>query len=220
VNRVSQVQWRLGLNPYQVYDECYGGAPDARGVFWETETSAQVMLPDGLNMAEDDQYTQFVHSLSQYKNVTVRIPCSYTDDREIYLNRADVRTALHVPASVQYWLPCSNIAYVKQYVNVRAEYNKVLERGHRILAFYGDLDMACDHLGGMWFVESLQKTLVQPFKQWFYKDTMGYSQIAGFVSQYERLTFVSMKGAGHFVPTDSPVASLDMFERFLTGRPY
>jgi cathepsin A (carboxypeptidase C) len=219
VARVSNVQWRLGLNPYDVYAECYGGAPDARGVYWETAAAAEVMLADGSTLYADEQYSQFVRALSAAKNVTVRIPCSYTDDRETYLNRADVRAALHVEPE-QYWLPCSNIAYVKQYVNVRAEYNKILDRGHRILVFFGDLDMACDHLGGMWFVESLDKQVVEPFKQWFYPDSLGFNQIAGFVSQYDRLTFVSVKGAGHFVPTDSPVAAFQMFERFLTNKPY
>jgi hypothetical protein len=32
-------------------------------------------------------------------------------------------------------------------------------QGHHILAYYGDLDMACDHLSGMWFTESLNLTV-------------------------------------------------------------
>jgi len=220
VARVANVQWYMGLNPYAVYDECYGGAPDRNGVFWQKGGRAEVMLQDGVNRPFDDEYYQSVRSLSQQMNVTVRIPCSFTDDREIYLNRADVRAALHVPSTVQYWLPCANLAYVKQYAHVRNEYNKVLEKGHRILSYYGDTDMACDHLGGRWFIESLGRQSLDPFKQWFYPDSLGYNQIAGFVSQYQNLTYVSVKGAGHFVPTDSPVASFIMFEKFLTNQPY
>jgi len=220
VNRVGQIQWRIGLNPYDLYAECYGGAPDARGVYQENGGRAVVMLPEGMNRALDDEYSKFVQSLSEVMNVTVRIPCSYTDDREIYLNRADVREALHIPPNVQYWLPCSNIGYVKQYVHVRNEYHKVLNSGHRVLVYSGDLDMACDHLGSMWFVESLGHEVVTPFKQWFYPDEMGYRQIAGFVTQYDTMNFVSFKGAGHFVPTDSPLAAFNMFEKFLTNEPY
>ena len=30
-------------------------------------------------------------------------------------------------------------------------------QGHRILVFNGDLDIACNHLGDMWFVEDLEQ---------------------------------------------------------------
>jgi cathepsin A (carboxypeptidase C) len=215
--KVTNVQWYMGLNPYDVYAECYGGAPNPLGVYSQTGGRTQVMLQDGRNRPDDEHYSELVQSM---KNVTVRIPCSYTDDREIYLNRPDVRAALHVPEHVQYWLPCSSIGYQKQYQHVRNEYNKVLDRGYRVLAYFGDLDMACDHLGGMWFIESLGRPIVQPFKQWFYPDELGFSQIAGFVSQYERMAYVSVKAAGHFVPTDSPLAAFQMFYRFLHDIPY
>jgi len=55
---------------------------------------------------------QFVREQSALKNVTVRIPCSDTSDREIYLNRADVREALHVSDQVDYWLPCGSVDHV------------------------------------------------------------------------------------------------------------
>lgn len=221
VAQVENVQWRIGLNPYDVYAECYGGAPSKQGLYEYNEHEVTIMLPYGRNRPDDSSYSELLGEyIAKGSNVTVRIPCSYTDDRETYLNRQDVREALHVPSNVQYWLPCSSIGYVKQYVDVRAEYIKVLERGHRVLAYFGDLDMACDHLGGMWFIESLNRPLVESFKQWFYPDDMGFSQIAGFVIQYEQMKFVSVKGAGHFVPTDSPLAAYQMFERFLNNEPY
>ena len=52
---VYQTQWSLGLNPYSVYADCYGGAPDPRGVYSETEDSAVVMLPEGLHMEPEEE---------------------------------------------------------------------------------------------------------------------------------------------------------------------
>lgn len=78
------------------------------------------------------------------------------------------------------------------------------------MIYNGDLDMACDHLGDMWFTEDLGQPVssslivvhydemdlhqvVEGFKDWHYIDHMGYPQIAGFVLQYENLKFVSVK---------------------------
>ena len=61
---------------------------------------------------------QFIQELAETKNVTIRIPCSYTDDRETYLNRPDVRAALHVPDTVQYWLPCGYAHRILQACNL------------------------------------------------------------------------------------------------------
>jgi cathepsin A (carboxypeptidase C) len=222
--QVYNVQWNLGINPYNLYQDCYGGVPDSRGVISETETDIQVIVPElALHMDNEhlQQYEQLVREMKNVKNVTVRIPCSDTSDRETYLNRADVREALHVSDKVDYWLPCSSsLTYARQYENVRAEYYKILDAGHRILSYYGDLDMACDHLSGMWFAESLGVPLSQEFKQWLYPDDMGYNQIAGFVEQFENFKFVSLKGAGHFVPTDKELPAFMMFQKFLNGEDY
>jgi cathepsin A (carboxypeptidase C) len=219
---VVQVQWSIGLNPYSVYTECYGGAPSANWIYSETENEAVVMMPEGLRIGKEELKArqQFIQELAQTKNVTIRIPCSYTDDRETYLNRPDVRAALHVPDTVQYWLPCGNIVYDQTYNDVRAEYAKVLSRGYHILGYYGDWDMACDHLSGMWFFESLGVPMETPFKEWFYPDSLGYNQIAGFVIQWENMKYVSVKGAGHFVPTDQSLSAYMMYEKFLNNEPY
>lgn len=221
--RVIAVQWSIGLNPYNLYAECYGGAPDRRGVVRETDSSVQLVVPELFLRAGKQRRQEFVELIEEFaetKNVSLIIPCSDTSDREIYLNRADVREALHVNPAVETWLPCGNFAYDYEYDDVRAEYYKVLNKGHRIVAYYGDLDMACDHLSGMWFTESLNVTVNDPFKEWFYPDSMGYNQIAGFVIQFDGMKFVSFKGAGHFVPADAPLASYMMFEKFLHDEPY
>jgi cathepsin A (carboxypeptidase C) len=180
------------------------------------------MMPYGLRIGKEELKARqkFIQELAETKNVTIRIPCSYTDDRETYLNRPDVRAALHVPDTVQYWLPCGNIVYDQTYDNVRAEYEKVLSRGYHILGYYGDHDMACDHLSGMWFFESLGNPMESPFKEWFYPDSLGYNQIAGWVIQWTNIKFVSVKGAGHFVPTDQSLSAYIMYEKFLNNEPY
>lgn len=44
--------------------------------------------------------------LNEVRNISIKIPCSDTWDREGYLNKPEVREALHVPEFVQYWEAC------------------------------------------------------------------------------------------------------------------
>ena len=60
------------------------------------------------------------------------------------------------------------------------------------MVFNGDLDMACNHLGDMWFVEDLEQEMMEDgsYRPWFYTSPNGGStQIAGYVSQYQNLTY-------------------------------
>lgn len=53
------VQWNIGLNPYSVYEECYGGAPDPRGVIRETATEIEVMVPELALRMDSEQLETF-----------------------------------------------------------------------------------------------------------------------------------------------------------------
>ena len=44
-------------------------------------------------------------------------------------------------------------------------------------------------------------------------------QVGGRLVEYEGLTFVTVRGAGHLVPLDKPSEALSLFHSFLTGEP-
>jgi hypothetical protein len=41
--------------------------------------------------------------------------------------------------------------------------------------------------------------------------------VSGFVKYFDRITFMTVKGSGHMVPTDKAAEALHMFEMFLDG---
>jgi carboxypeptidase C (cathepsin A) len=41
--------------------------------------------------------------------------------------------------------------------------------------------------------------------------------VAGYYEEYDGLTFLTVKGAGHMVPQDRPVHALDMLSTFING---
>lgn len=44
-------------------------------------------------------------------------------------------------------------------------------------------------------------------------------EVGGFAETYDNLTLVSVRGAGHLVPSYEPVRALDLFSAFLGGEP-
>ena len=54
----------------------------------------------------------------------------------------------------------------------------------------------------------------------FFQDKDGYNQIAGYVKQFERISFLTVKGAGHMVPSDKPKEAFEMFNRFTNDLPF
>jgi len=67
-------------------------------------------------------------------------------------------------------------------------------------------------LGNEWFVDDLNYTTLDEYRQWFYDN-----QIAGWTQDYEHVSFVTVRGAGHMVPQWKPPQALQMFEAFLNN---
>ena len=80
------------------------------------------------------------------------------------------------------------------------------------------------------WIDGLEKagtlTQQQAWQPWFTGDKKGGRAPAGYVTTYVGsdpsldFSFVTIRLAGHMVPTFQPAAALAMFERFVDGKPF
>uniref|UniRef100_A0A674B6X8 Carboxypeptidase n=1 Tax=Salmo trutta TaxID=8032 RepID=A0A674B6X8_SALTR len=193
LNEVQDVVYNSGLNIYNLYAPCPGGVGKRK--------------------------LKGVASL--YKLVRLDPPCTNSTPSTLYLNNPYVKTALHISPSALPWVICSaevNLNYNRLYMDVRKQYLKLLGAlKYRVLVYNGDVDMACNFLGDEWFVESLQQEVKR--RPWLYY-TGKSQQVGGFVKEFSNLAFLTVKGSGHMVPTDKPIAAFTMFSNFIKKQPY
>ena len=69
------------------------------------------------------------------------------------------------------------------------------------LVYNGDTDLACNFLGDEWFVDDLGYTQTNEYREWFVNSTQDYNapQVAGWTKNYDRISFVTVRGSGHMV---------------------
>ncbi|KAG7478323.1 hypothetical protein MATL_G00079210 [Megalops atlanticus] len=220
---VQYIVYQSGLNMYNLYAPCAGGVPQR--VRYE---NGHLVIHDlGNNFIQHPWTSMWNEKLRGiavlHKSVRLDPPCTNSTPSRMYLNNAYVRTALHIPAFVPEWDICSaevNLNYVRLYMDVRKQYLKLLGAlKYRVLVYNGDVDMACNFLGDEWFVESLQQEVQVKRRPWLYNNGDS-QQVGGFVKDFSNLAFLTVKGSGHMVPTDKPIAAYTMFSRFLTKQPY
>lgn len=120
------------------------------------------------------------------------------------MNRADVKKALNVNPDIE-WKEC-NMEINQKYnriENVYSTYQLIFENNIRVLIYSGDVDMAVPTISTLEAFEELNIDfdVVEDWRPWINTNT---SQTAGFVTKYKQLTFSTIKGAGHMVPSDKP----------------
>ncbi|XP_019248297.1 PREDICTED: serine carboxypeptidase-like 33 isoform X2 [Nicotiana attenuata] len=145
-------------------------------------------------------------------------PC-YTVFTEEYFNRLDVQIALHANIEGRHtrvkWQSCSDPVFQKYNYNVLSVlpiYKKLIQGGLKIWIFSGDADGRVPVIGTRYCIEALNLTLKSEWHSWFHNH-----QVAGRIVEYEGLTFVTVRGAGHLVPLYKPSEALALIHSFLTG---
>uniref|UniRef100_A0A4W4ETJ1 Carboxypeptidase n=1 Tax=Electrophorus electricus TaxID=8005 RepID=A0A4W4ETJ1_ELEEL len=212
VRQVANIVYRSGLNMYNLYAPCPGG------VSTMSEENGQLVIYDlGNNFIEHE------FSVSWNQVLKLNPPCTNSTPSSLYLNNPYVKSALHISQDALAWEICSavvNLNYKRLYMDVTKQYLKLLGgMKYRILVYNGDVDMACNFLGDEWFVESLQQQVQVKRRTWLFFNGKS-QQVGGFVKEFSNLAFLTVKGSGHMVPTDKPIAAYTMFSRFLTKQPY
>uniref|UniRef100_A0A8C0U8Y0 Carboxypeptidase n=1 Tax=Cyanistes caeruleus TaxID=156563 RepID=A0A8C0U8Y0_CYACU len=217
MGEMIQIVEESGLNIYNLYAPCDGGVPGS-------------MRYEGDYLITHDLGNSFIRmplrfSWRQVSSGKVRMdpPCTNSTAPSMYLNSPEVRKALHISPEAPEWQVCSfdvNRSYKRLYMQMNEQYLKLLgTTKYRILVYNGDVDMACNFLGDEWFVDSLCQKVQVARRPWLYTEN-GENQIGGFVKEFTNIAFLTVKGAGHMVPTDRPLAAFTMFCRFIKNQPY
>ncbi|KAM4587749.1 lysosomal protective protein [Odontesthes bonariensis] len=220
---VQAIVYSSGLNMYNLYASCPGGVRQSVSV-----EHGQLVIRDLGNTFINHLWTQLRNQKLQAVaalSTPVRLdpPCTNSTPSSLYLNNPYVKKALHISPKALDWAICSaevNLNYGRLYMDVRKQYLKLLSAlKYRILVYNGDVDMACNFLGDEWFVESLQQQAEVQRRTWLYEDVDGH-QVGGFVKEFNNIAFLTVKGSGHMVPSDKPIAAFAMFTRFIKRQPY
>lgn len=198
VETVVNLTWSGGLDVYNLYAECAGGIS-------KQKTMENILLKSNLNMSFTPRYDG--------------PPCTDDNALETYFNTAAVKSALHVDSSID-WVLCAedlNYQTTVQDVSQYIEHAMNTVPDSRIMLYAGDVDMACNFLGGEMFADALNLPLEEKYSEWTYIAEDKTKQVGGWYKKFHRLSWVTIKGAGHMVPTDKPIPAYDMFQAFLNG---
>uniref|UniRef100_UPI00358F43DC lysosomal protective protein-like isoform X1 n=2 Tax=Myxine glutinosa TaxID=7769 RepID=UPI00358F43DC len=222
VKEADNIVENIGLNIYNLYSPCDGGVPKSI-----RSEGKQLILPHPGHLFSQHKFQQtwrkyLLHLGTSFPSVAMDPPCTNTSNLQKYLNNAYVRKAIHVPLELPSWTVCSyevGLHYKTIYEDMTNQYLKLLSSlKYRILFYNGDVDMACNFLGEQWFVESLQQKVEVQRRPWLIGKVT--NQVAGFVKEFTNLSLLTVKGAGHMVPTDKPEAAFAMFSRFIQKQPF
>ncbi|XP_024031005.1 serine carboxypeptidase II-2-like isoform X2 [Morus notabilis] len=137
----------------------------------------------------------------------------------VYFNQPEVQTALHVDPdhAPSKWDPCSilvNRSWKDSPTTVLDIYHELIHSGLRIWVFSGDTDAIIPITSTRYSIDALELPTVSPWRSW-YDD----GEVGGWTQEYEGLTFVSVRGAGHEVPLHKPKQALTLIKSFLSGSP-
>ncbi|KAI3742939.1 hypothetical protein L1987_60638 [Smallanthus sonchifolius] len=169
----------------------------------------------------DNKATQVVFKKSPSKMMP-RIMGGYDpcldDYAKSYYNKPEVQKALHVGDGhkLKNWSICNmDIFYgwKQSKDSVLPIYKKLIDAKFRIWVYSGDTDGRVPVLSTRYSLSSLGLPITRAWSPWYHQ-----KQVAGWLQEYEGLTFATFRGAGHAVPIFKPRESLAFFTSFLLGK--
>ncbi|XP_076893739.1 serine carboxypeptidase-like 31 [Bidens hawaiensis] len=143
-------------------------------------------------------------------------PC-LDDYAKNYYNKPEVQKALHVGDGLKLknWTICNmDIFYgwAETKDSVLPIYKKLIDAKLIIWVYSGDTDGRVPVLSTRYSLSSLGLPITQAWRPWYHQ-----KQVAGWIQEYEGLTFATFRGAGHAVPIFKPSETLAFFTSFLLG---
>ncbi|KAJ0238121.1 Serine carboxypeptidase-like 34 [Hirschfeldia incana] len=144
-------------------------------------------------------------------------PCA-SDYTEKYMNRRDVQEALHANVTnIPYpWTHCSD--HISFWSDAPASMlptlRTLVSAGLRVWVFSGDTDGRIPVTATRYSLKKLGLKTVQDWTPWY----TNKQQVGGWTVEYDGLMFVTVRGAGHQVPTFKPREALQLVHHFLANK--
>lgn len=205
------------INIYDIYqDMCLPGDNN-------TVSNQAEMLMSLLAETDDSPLSHYFRAREKRKHQIIEAqqgddPC-VDNWLQMYLNQPDVQEAIHVNASgITNWTDCSSIVNYSRkdlLTPILDVYDQLLGN-IRIMVYSGDVDAIVPVTGTRAWLDQLNLTTVAPWAPWLAPD----GQVGGYVTEYDGLTFTTIRNAGHMVPGTQPLRAVTMFRNFLQGTPF
>ena len=101
-------------------------------------------------------------------------------------------------------------------------YPILIKAGLRVWIYSGDIDANVPITGTLRWIQLMKDVnglpVVEPWREWWAPGLHKHEdQMAGMVWKLRGFTFVSVKGAGHMVPSDKPKEAQILLESFINN---
>ncbi|XP_026408231.1 serine carboxypeptidase-like 34 [Papaver somniferum] len=134
----------------------------------------------------------------------------------VYFNRPDVQKALHANVTkIPYpWTHCSdNITFWNDApASTLPIIKKLVQGGLRIWVYSGDTDGRIPVTSTRLSLNKLGLKIKEEWTPWY-----THKEVGGWTIIYDGLTFVTIRGAGHQVPTFKPRQALELISHYLAN---
>eukprot|EP00013_Stygamoeba_regulata_P029790 CAMPEP_0177654996 /NCGR_PEP_ID=MMETSP0447-20121125/14684_1 /TAXON_ID=0 /ORGANISM="Stygamoeba regulata, Strain BSH-02190019" /LENGTH=466 /DNA_ID=CAMNT_0019158791 /DNA_START=52 /DNA_END=1452 /DNA_ORIENTATION=+ len=224
LNAVINEDWRIGINPYDVLVDTdrhcsflldYIRFPHRFNNF--TWRPVGEFLEEHSPEFRSARHAAEEHTVRYVPNPS---PCLITD-MVAYLREADVQVALHAIAnsSVEpiHWKSCTTLEYVGYSPTIIPYYDYLMNHTSiSIWVYSGDADTMVNAIGTEEWIYALGRPHKTEWRSWHYlRHGQQERQVAGFSVDFDRITFRTVKGSGHMVPTFQPAPALQLLDDFL-----
>jgi len=131
-----------------------------------------------------------------------------------YLNESKVQTAIHAQPTA--WEECGGPDYDFSTESMIPLYQTFMTNTKwKIWVYSGDADTVLNFIATEAWILNQNMTVVNAWAPWYYNQIGGSSQVGGFNVQFDRMTYTTVKGAGHMVPWFQPAPAFQLLSSFL-----
>jgi len=228
--QANQLIYNAGLNYYALYMDCAGSEnSNPSGHMLRYAVDMNMLFPNKTlthlikKLPRTQQRVGF--SKDMYGNTP---PCINSTASTNYLNRMDVRSALHIDPKLPKWDVCNmdvNEHYAREYPDMQSQYKKIMQTPNfRVLIYNGDTDMACNFLGDEWFVDMYMTSYMDAYRSrqpWYVEGQVaGFHKILTQPQTKSSLHYTTIRGAGHMVPQWAPKKAFVMYNKFIKNEEF